>query len=40
MWAALARYEWGLFLIAALGLGVAELVAVNRAIRRSKPPDE
>ena len=38
MWALIARYEWGLMLLIALGLGVAELISVNRAIRRSKPP--
>ncbi len=38
MWAVIARYEWGLFLVAALGVGVAELISVNCAIRRSKPP--
>ena len=40
MWALIARYEWGLILVIGLGLGVAELIAVNRAIRRSKPPRE
>lgn len=37
MWAVIARYEWALFLVVALGLGVAELMSVNRAIRRSRP---
>ncbi len=40
MWETLARYEWVVLLVIPIGLGVAELIAVNRAIRRAKPPPE
>ena len=36
----IARYEWALMLLIPLALGVAELISVNRSIRRPKPSPE
>ena len=35
-WDSLARFEWALILLLVLGLAVAELVSVRRAIRRDR----